>query len=54
MPPDAARETIAMTIRKIIAAVKRAEETMLFALCKLNEIQFAAPWAPRRSRCSGL
>ena len=21
------------------------------AMCKLNELQFSAPWAPRRSRC---
>jgi len=43
-----------MTIRNIIGAVRRAQATILFALCKLNEIQFDAPWAPRRSRCSGL
>ena len=43
-----------MTIGNIIRALRRAKDTILFALCKLNEIQFAAPWAPRRSRCSGL
>ena len=43
-----------MTIRNIITALGRAGESILFALCKLNEIQFDAPWAPRRSRCSGL
>ena len=43
-----------MTIRKLIQALRRAESSALFALCKLNEIQFAAPWAPRRSRCPGL
>ena len=43
-----------MAIRRIIGAIRRAEGAILFALCKLNEIQFAAPWAPRRSRCSGL
>ena len=31
-----------------------SRQTILFALCKLNEIQFDAPWAPRRGRCSGL
>jgi hypothetical protein len=43
-----------MTIRTIIGAVRRAGTSLLFALCKLNEIQFSAPWEPRRSRCSGL
>jgi hypothetical protein len=43
-----------MTIRNIIQTLRNAKEAALFALCKLNEIQFAAPWAPRRSRCSGL
>jgi len=40
-----------MTIRNLIHALRNAKEATLFALCKLNEIQFAAPWAPRRSRC---
>jgi hypothetical protein len=38
----------------IIHALKRATATILLGLCKLNEIQFDAPWAPRRGRCSGL
>jgi len=25
--------------------------TLLFSLCKLNEIQFSAPWQPARTRC---
>jgi hypothetical protein len=43
-----------MTIRHLIAAFRDARQTILFALCKLNEIQFNAPWQPRRGRCSGL
>lgn len=43
-----------MTIRNIIRAVRNVTETIRIGLCKLNEIQFDAPWAPRRSRCSGL
>ena len=43
-----------MTIRAIIRKLRDAKDAALFALCKLHEIQFAAPWAPRRSRCSGL
>jgi len=43
-----------MTIRTLIRKLRNARDAALFALCKLNEIQFAAPWAPRRSRCSGL
>jgi hypothetical protein len=43
-----------MTIRQLISAYRDLKQTILLGLCKLNEIQFAAPWAPRRSRCSGL
>jgi hypothetical protein len=43
-----------MTIGSTLSAFRRAADAILFALCKLNEIQFDAPWAPRRSRCSGL
>jgi len=43
-----------MTIRHLIAAFRDVKQTILVGLCKLNEIQFDAPWAPRRSRCSGL
>jgi hypothetical protein len=43
-----------MTISKIIDAIRQAERAILLGLCKQNEIQFSAPWAPRRNRCSGL
>jgi hypothetical protein len=40
-----------MTIRSLITAFRNVRQTILLGLCKLNEIQFAAPWAPRRNRC---
>jgi len=43
-----------MTIRTLVNAFRDLRQTILLGLCKMNEIQFAAPWAPRRSRCSGL
>jgi hypothetical protein len=43
-----------MTIHAAINAFGRAKNAILLALCKLNEIQFDAPWAPRRGGCSGL
>jgi hypothetical protein len=43
-----------MTLATIIGGLKRARQALLLALCKLNEIQFEAPWAPRRNGCSGL
>ena len=43
-----------MTIRNIIGAIGEAMETIRLALCKLNQIQFDAPWQPRHGRCSGL
>jgi hypothetical protein len=40
----------------IIANLRRFGATLLFSMCKLNEIQFSAPWLPSRPRCgsSGL
>ena len=38
-------------MRNLIAALHRLEQNFLFALCKLNEIQFSAPWKPARPRC---
>lgn len=34
-----------------IAALRRLAQTVRLALCKQNEIQFSAPWNPRRSPC---
>jgi len=37
--------------RGFLAALARLAETIRIALCKQNEIQFEAPWNPRRSPC---
>jgi hypothetical protein len=42
-----------MNIRTIAAALARVAATIDLALCKLNEIQFSAPWNPRPGRCAG-
>lgn len=34
-----------------LAAIRGATHTALFALCKLNEIQFKAPWRPNAGGC---
>ncbi|MFL6845176.1 MAG: hypothetical protein ACJ8ER_09880 [Allosphingosinicella sp.] len=33
------------------AALARFAETLRVSLCKQNEIEFAAPWNPRRPAC---
>jgi hypothetical protein len=35
----------------LLAALHRLGETIRVALRKQNEIEFSAPWNPRRSRC---
>jgi hypothetical protein len=35
----------------IFHALRRLGRTIAFSLCKLNEIQFSAPWNPARPRC---
>ena len=35
----------------IAAALRRAFEAAAVAFCKLNRIQFSAPWNPRPGRC---
>jgi hypothetical protein len=37
----------------LIASLRRLGATISFSLCKLNEIQFSAPWNQARSRCGG-
>jgi hypothetical protein len=34
-----------------LVALRGAAHTAMFALCKLNEIQFSAPWNPERTTC---
>ena len=40
-------------MRNFIATLHAFGETLLFSLCKLNEIQFSAPWDSARTRCEG-
>jgi hypothetical protein len=42
-----------MTVQTIAAALARAAADLQLAMCKLNEIQFSAPWNPKPSRCAG-
>ena len=35
----------------LLARFAQALEELRLGLCKLNEIQFSAPWRPRRTRC---
>jgi hypothetical protein len=37
--------------RGLFPALRRLAETIRLALCKQNEIQFSAPWNPRRPTC---
>jgi hypothetical protein len=37
--------------RRRPGALRRLAETVGFSLCKLNEIEFAAPWNPRPPSC---
>ena len=40
-------------MRTIITALRQLGATIAFSMCKLNEIQFSAPWDPVRPRCGG-
>jgi hypothetical protein len=40
-------------MRNLIATLHSFGEALLFSLCKLNEIQFSAPWEQARTRCGG-
>ncbi|HYJ52171.1 MAG TPA: hypothetical protein VEW04_03280 [Allosphingosinicella sp.] len=42
-----------MTIRTIAAALGRVAAAIQLSMCKLNELQFSAPWNPKVSRCTG-
>ena len=35
----------------LLARFGQVLEEIRLGLCKLNEIQFSAPWRPRRTRC---
>ena len=34
-----------------MSAIRKFYRDLMLALCKLEQIQFSAPWAPRRGRC---
>ena len=38
-------------MQTLFKSLRRLGETIDFALCRLHEIQFSAPWATQRSRC---
>jgi hypothetical protein len=38
-------------MRSFFQTLRRLAAEYRLAMCKMNEIQFSAPWAPRRSRC---
>ena len=38
-------------MRTILTALRHLGATIAFSLCKLNEIQFSAPWNPTSPRC---
>ena len=35
----------------LLNTLRRLAADFRLAMCKMNEIQFSAPWAPRHSRC---
>jgi hypothetical protein len=39
-------------VQNLINRIRRLAADFRLAMCKLNEIQFDAPWAPRQSRCN--
>lgn len=39
------------TIFSLTGTLQRAWDQILLPLCKLNRIQFEAPWSPRRDAC---
>jgi hypothetical protein len=38
-------------MRKLLTALRRLAADWRLAMCKMNQIQFSAPWNPPRSRC---
>lgn len=38
-------------MKKIFQALRHLAANFRLAMCKLNEIQFSAPWNATRSRC---
>jgi hypothetical protein len=38
-------------MRKLLAALRRLAASWRLAMCKMNQIQFSAPWRAPHSRC---
>jgi hypothetical protein len=38
-------------MHSFLQTLRRITADFRLAMCRMNEIQFDAPWAPRRSRC---
>jgi len=38
-------------MQTLFATLRRLAADYWLAMCKLNQIQFSAPWNPRKSRC---
>jgi hypothetical protein len=38
-------------MRKLLTSLRRLAASWGLAMYKMNQIQFSAPWNPRRSRC---
>jgi hypothetical protein len=38
-------------MRKLLPALRRLAASWSLAMCKMNQIQFSAPWNPRKSQC---
>ena len=39
-------------MRSFFASLRHLAAEIRLAMCKLNEMQFSAPWAPQRTRCN--
>lgn len=39
-------------MRNFLHNVRRIAADFRYAMCRLNEIEFSAPWAQRQSRCN--
>ncbi len=38
-------------MRKLLTSLRRLAASWSLAMCKMNQIQFSAPWNPRRDGC---
>lgn len=38
-------------MKSLFHTLRQRAADLRLAMCRMNEIQFSAPWAPRRPRC---